>query len=235
MIVTLYHGSENIIKSPQFGFGKTTNDYGCGFYCTKNKELAKEWACQNNHNGFVNCYMLNTSKLSILNLNSKEHNILEWITLLLKNRSFLGNVNSDVQKNFLLDNFVIDTVKYDIIKGYRADDSYFAFARDFVTNQISVQQLEKAMRFGKLGTQIMIKSQSAFNEIKFQKANAVDRTTYFMRFSQRDTAARLGYRKMRTQTGIKGLYIIDIMRDYALFEKYLRQKNERYNEREQLL
>ena len=41
----LYHGSDSIVKSPEYGKGKFYNDYGRGFYCTENKELAKEWAC----------------------------------------------------------------------------------------------------------------------------------------------------------------------------------------------
>ena len=40
----LYHGSEKILKRPVFGFGKTENDYGCGFYCTEIEDMAKEWS-----------------------------------------------------------------------------------------------------------------------------------------------------------------------------------------------
>ncbi len=29
-----------------FGFGSSTNDYGQGFYCIEDIELAKEWACK---------------------------------------------------------------------------------------------------------------------------------------------------------------------------------------------
>lgn len=39
--VTIYHGSPNIV-TPVFGEGKDYNDYGQGFYCTENLELAKE-------------------------------------------------------------------------------------------------------------------------------------------------------------------------------------------------
>ena len=39
----LYHGSEYLIENPQFGKGSLHNDYGRGFYCTENIELAKEW------------------------------------------------------------------------------------------------------------------------------------------------------------------------------------------------
>ena len=55
-IMILYHGSEKIIDAPEFGKGNSHNDYGRGFYCTENEELAKEWACSNNNNGFANKY-----------------------------------------------------------------------------------------------------------------------------------------------------------------------------------
>ena len=47
----LYHGSQQIIEAPKFGVGKTYNDYGQGFYCTENIELAKEWAVSSLRNG----------------------------------------------------------------------------------------------------------------------------------------------------------------------------------------
>ena len=39
----IYHGSSRIIEKPLFNFGKKYNDYGIGFYCTEEMELAKEW------------------------------------------------------------------------------------------------------------------------------------------------------------------------------------------------
>ena len=54
--LTIYHGSPEIIEKPQFGKGKTYNDYGRGFYCTEHIELAKEWACTEDVDGFVNKY-----------------------------------------------------------------------------------------------------------------------------------------------------------------------------------
>ena len=38
----LYHGSKYIIDKPTFGKGKPYNDYGLGFYCTENIDMAKE-------------------------------------------------------------------------------------------------------------------------------------------------------------------------------------------------
>lgn len=59
-VIKLYHGSEKIISKPIYNYGKQDNDYGQGFYCTKEIELAKEWACQKDKDGFVNSYSLYT-------------------------------------------------------------------------------------------------------------------------------------------------------------------------------
>ena len=55
----LYHGSEKIIKKPIYGYGKKNNDFGLGFYCTENENLAKEWAVSSLDDGFANKYSLN--------------------------------------------------------------------------------------------------------------------------------------------------------------------------------
>lgn len=72
----IYHGSEFVIEKPEYGKGKPHNDYGRGLYCTENIELAKEWSCDENHDGYANFYELNLEGLNILNLNSDEYNIL---------------------------------------------------------------------------------------------------------------------------------------------------------------
>ena len=41
---TLYHGSQIILEKPEYGKGARNNDYGRGFYCTEEIELAREWA-----------------------------------------------------------------------------------------------------------------------------------------------------------------------------------------------
>lgn len=49
----LYHGSKDIIEKPIYGQGKKYNDYGLGFYCTDNIELAKEWGTSFERSGYV--------------------------------------------------------------------------------------------------------------------------------------------------------------------------------------
>ena len=68
---TLYHGSTKVIERPAFGMGNPKNDYGLGFYCTENLELAKEWASTEKSDGFANQYEINTEGLNILHLNDR--------------------------------------------------------------------------------------------------------------------------------------------------------------------
>ncbi|WP_304118386.1 DUF3990 domain-containing protein, partial [Phascolarctobacterium succinatutens] len=70
----IYHGSQNIIKQPEFGKGKPYNDYGLGFYCTENIDMAKEWACSETQDGYANIYELDLEDMKVLNLNDKEYN-----------------------------------------------------------------------------------------------------------------------------------------------------------------
>lgn len=115
-------------------------------------ELAKEWSCSNNeNNGFANKYSINLSGLKILDLTDKRYSILNWIAILLKFKTFdLSNDISIQAKEYLLKNFYIDVNNYDIVIGFRADDSYFSFARDFVNNTIPVRKLSQAMELGQL-------------------------------------------------------------------------------------
>ena len=44
--------------------------------------------------------------------------------------------------------------------------TYFSFARAFISNSISVAQLERAMYLGELGMQYFIKSEKAFSKLR---------------------------------------------------------------------
>ena len=212
--ITLYHGSDKKIEYPQCGKGKEYNDYGQGFYCTEHLELAKEWACTEGCDGFANQYELDISKMNILNLSQKEYTVLHWLTILLEHRTFY--VSSPIMKigiTYLKEHFHINTDSYDIIVGYRADDSYFSFAKAFINNTISLQQLSHAMKLGKLGEQYMLKSEKAFSEIKFIDAIAVNSEKYYAKRKQRDDAAREAFFKELEKESLDGLYMRDIIRE----------------------
>jgi hypothetical protein len=213
--IIIYHGSENIIEKPIWGKGALTNDYGRGFYCTQEMELAKEWACAKDENGYANKYELDMTGLSVLELNSSEYNILNWLAILTDNRTYWQrNSISEQAKKYLADNFLININKYDVITGYRADDSYFAFAQDFVSNTISLRQLNEAMHLGKLGIQIVLKSKKAFEQIHFIESVPANKDEYFLKKMQRDKEARKEYRARKsTPADVNDLYMLDIIRE----------------------
>ena len=166
-IITIFHGSEQIVETPEFGLGRKNNDFGLGFYCTESEDLAKEWAVSSLRNGFANRYTLDTEYLNILNLNSPDYTILTWIAVLVEHRVFyIKTPVARRAKRYLIDNFGVNVNAYDLITGYRADDSYFDYAESFLNNGISVEQLARAMRLGKLGEQIVLKSKFAFDRIR---------------------------------------------------------------------
>ncbi len=211
--LTLYHGSTDIIELPVFGKGKTYNDYGQGFYCTENMELAREWACLEGIDGYVNRYTINLDHLSVLNLRDPEYSILHWLTILTENRKL--RISTPAMRRgveWLQNHFHIDTTSYDAIIGYRADDSYFSFARAFLTNQISLAQLSYAMRLGKLGEQFVLMSRKAFDTIHFEGYEAVDSSVYYVKRKSRDEEARSSYLKVLEEADENGIYMRDITR-----------------------
>ena len=213
--LTIYHGSSKIIERPDFGTGNPHNDYGLGFYCTESMELAKEWASSTETDGFANQYQLNLTGLSTLSLTSGDYHILNWLSVLLENRRFrIDGAIAQQAKAYISENFSVDYKQYDIIRGYRADDSYFSFANAFLNNTISVTQLEKEMVLGKLGEQIVLISQKAFASIEFVNAIPAPNEIYLPKKLARDTAARKDFQQEKARGSIlTEKYILDIMRE----------------------
>lgn len=211
----VYHGSIAIINPPIFGKGKKTNDYGRGFYCTEDPELAKEWACVRGTDGFANIYQMDVSGLKILDLNSGKYGILTWLAILAKYRTYWENGNiSREAKDYLKEHFFVSPDGYDIVRGYRADDSYFTFAKNFVSNGISLEQLKKAMYLGALGEQIVLKSEKAFTQIKYIGNLAAESDKYTKGAQERDKEARKIYRKLsRDASYSEGIFMADIIRE----------------------
>lgn len=210
----LYHGSTEIIEKPVFGKGKAYNDYGQGFYCTEHLELAKEWACNENVDGYANRYEIETDGLNILKLSSDQYTILNWLALLMRHRK--GRLSTPVSRrgrDYLIEHFLTDFEGYDAIIGYRADDSYFSFARSFVSNEISLRQLALAMKLGKLGEQFVLKSEKAFEAIRFLDYTVADNTIYYAKRKARDDEARAAYQREFEIEDLNGIFMRDIIRE----------------------
>ena len=212
-LLTIYHGSKQIVEMPTFGEGRKNNDFGLGFYCTENNDIAKEWAVSSLRDGFSNRYVLDTEYLNILRLNSSEYSILNWMAVLFSHRLFsLKTPVARRARAYLIENFGINVSAYDLITGYRADDSYFDFAEAFLTNAITVEQLARAMRLGKLGEQIVLKSRFAFSKIRFEGFEIAEKDTYYVLRKARNDDANQTYLNI-LEDEADGLFIQDIMRD----------------------
>lgn len=213
MIRQLFHGSPSIIEKPQFGYGKVYNDYGLGFYCTDSLEMAKEWGVAQNRNGYANRYELDCEGLKILDLNGPSFNILHWLAVLLENREF--DVPSGLAleaKEYILNTFRVDYQSQDAIIGYRADDSYFSFAQDFINGTISYRQLNSAMHLGKLGQQFVLKSKQAFDRMQFLGYEVADHDEWYAKKMLRDRSARREYFSVERNKRQRGdLYITQIL------------------------
>lgn len=209
----LYHGSKDIIEKPIYGQGKKYNDYGLGFYCTDNIELAKEWGTSFERSGYANRYQIDCTGLTILDLNDDKYCILHWLAILLSNREFDTPAGLALEaKEFLKKNFMLDYKKYDIIKGYRADDSYFSFAQDFINGTISYRQLNNAMYLGKLGIQYVLKSKEAFNRIVFDGYEEAEYKEWYVKKMKRDKSARREYFDVERNRRQRGdIYITQIL------------------------
>ena len=166
----LYHGSEFIIKEPEYLKGNVHNDYGLGFYCTTNKELAKEKKKKRTGQGYVNKYCLRDDRLKILDLTKPPFNdVLYWVSLLMHNRELSSNLRNNYPREikYLEEKYLLNVSEYDVVIGYRADDSYFHFPEAFVKSEITLESLNSIFKAGDLGKQYVLISKKAFKLIKF--------------------------------------------------------------------
>lgn len=212
----LLHGTNHIIEVPDIHIGNPHNDYGRGFYCTRIDELAREWACKNNSDGFVNIYDFSPDGLKVLNLLDGNHTILNWIALLLKFRTF--KLDSEVAvdaRDYIIERYSVDLADCDVVIGYRADDSYFQYAESFISNSMPLRSLNEALRLGKLGEQTVVISPKGFSRLKFVGAEPVDKRLYYPKFLARDINAREAYRKeiKNSKSYRDDIFVLDILRE----------------------
>ena len=194
----LYHGSPNEMIHPIYGLGEDKHDYGRGFYLTANIELAKEWAvCRpDQSNGWVHKYELETDDLRILDF--QQLNVLSWLAELMKHREASDSKRYRMLAAKFIEKYGIDTDGYDVIKGWRADASYFYIAKAFVRDEIDVDILEELLFLGDLGIQYCIKSEKGYANLHELESELlpVSFADFNDKYNERDIAARENMRKL---------------------------------------
>lgn len=190
--IILYHGTPDKIVVPKYGLGEEKHDYGKGFYLTESVDLAKEWAvCRPNEtNGWVHKYELDTEDLKILNF--QDYNVLSWLAELMKHRDASDTKRYKVLARKFIDKYGIETSEYDVIKGWRANASYFYIAKEFVRDNIDIEILEELLSLGDLGSQYCLKSELAFSKLSELEDDlmAVEYSEFNDKYNHRDVIAR---------------------------------------------
>lgn len=85
---------------------------------------------------------------------------------------------------------VKDWKDYDVIVGYRADDSFFSCIKSFLEDEMSLEKLTKAIKKGCFATQIVLKSKKAFEAISHVDHERILSDSLMERFLYRDLSIR---------------------------------------------
>lgn len=194
----LFHGTPDEILVPTYGKGEEKHDYGRGFYLSTSNELAKEWAvCRpNDTNGYVHQYELELDGLKILDF--QEKGVLAWLAELMKHRDASDSRRYRMLAKKFIEKYGVDTTEYDVIKGWRANASYFYIAKEFVRDNIDMDILEELLSLGGLGIQYCIKTELAYSklhEVK-SKRQIVEYAEFNEKYNQRDITARQKMREL---------------------------------------
>ena len=214
----MFHGSESIVEKPVFGIGNLHNDYGLGFYCTTKEALAKEWGARKNGAGYVNVYSLRDDRFRILDLTKPPYDdVLHWVALLMSNREISQELRTNYPRElkYLFDNYLLDVRQYDVVIGYRADDSYFRFPEAFVRSEITFKSLQEIFKAGNLGRQYVLISEKAFKNIKFLAYYPVEQKYRGDYYSRKSAADKTFAELLRNDRYSSERRLIDLVRDHA--------------------
>ena len=198
--IVIYHGSPRVVEEPIFNFASQINDYGYGFYCTQDIEIAKEWANRSTKNGILNSYLLDMNNLKVLDLTEPEFSPLPWITVLLAHRKLSNELlkRYRLPLEYLNRHYSLDISQFDVIIGYRADDAYFKFPLLFMDNNLTLERLEEIYKLGDLGKQLFIQSERAFSKLKYIDSKQVGKE-YFYKYRDRLNAAKQKFEQIRDE------------------------------------
>ena len=186
----LFHGSTTEKLIPVLDHGNFHHDFGQGFYLTDNLELAREWAVSYNEDtGYVHGYILDKSKLNILDF--RDYNILHWIAEIVSHRN-PGTMSRYCKRLIeFLDQYKLDTSDVDVLIGYRADASHFNIIKAFVQNQLDYTLLIPSIIKCESGTQICLKTNKAFDNLETTGALERIDKLFATNYNSRDLIVRM--------------------------------------------
>lgn len=208
----LYHGSPVRDFVPFYGGGKDYHDYGKGLYCVYGTEtglsLAKEWACQHEDHNYAYIYIYEFDYTGInpeLILNLSDYEPIYWLSILARHRYSANETNMQRQRRLrMTEMFFVDCEKYEIIKGWRANDKYYAFLSLFLSEAISYEAVKTALSIGDLGDQFVIKGKIAYNNCKRIEVIAItpeEYANFYKSYHEKDEKSRQQLNSLRDIEG----------------------------------
>ncbi len=156
----LYHGSIDIVESPEIRIPSRTLDYGSGFYTTTSFRQAEDWVMRklnaNTLVGYVNVYEFDETLMNSLNAMLFESPTEEWVDFVMNNRT-----NKDFYHDF------------DIVYGPVANDKVYAAFALYEGGIIDKQNLISELKAYKLVDQYLFHTDKAVKTLKFIEAKEV--------------------------------------------------------------
>lgn len=146
----LYHTSNREIRNPDIHHGRKNADFGWGFYLTPDREFAYRWAREN---AVINEYEFDDSELDI-KVFSRD---TEWFEYIFNNRLW------------------VDTLNADVVIGPIANDTIFDTLGIITSGYLKSEDALKLLMIGPAYTQIAIKTEKAASQLKWIRAERVER------------------------------------------------------------
>lgn len=150
-LMTVYHGSGDIVEAPEIREGRYTKDFGPGFYCTVIREQAERRA-QRMPIPRVNTYTVRLQDgLKILEFPEMTD---EWL-------DFIVNCRHGVPH------------EYDIVIGAMADDQIYNFVADYLDGALTREQFWVLAKFKYPTHQIAFCSEKSLACLEFVNCEEV--------------------------------------------------------------
>ena len=159
----VYHGSYLEIRTIDLSFGRTNRDFGRGFYVTKIREQAQEWAERkgedHNTSGVVSEfvfdeYIWEDTELRLLRF---ENYTEDWLDFVVKNR-----LNRSRQQAH----------DFDIVEGPIADDAVTVRVNDFIRGDISKFDFLAELKFRKPTHQLCFCTTASLQALEYVDSRA---------------------------------------------------------------
>ena len=154
--MTLFHGSNKIVETPNLYLSRKSLDFGLGFYATVNKDQAVDFARKvavrkGQRSQFVSVYDFNEEAakqaLDILQFFAPDK---LWLDFVLQNRhgTYTGK-------------------SYDLVIGPVANDDVYATLIVFEQGILNAEQTIESLKIKKLYSQFVFKTEKALFFLKF--------------------------------------------------------------------